>query len=227
MFNLKKIAFINLLLIYLFLLHSCKEDEILNDNLDEETQIDTLEIFPLKLGNSWTYKLNVYPKDDSVDTYRETTLKVVTNTTFDEKKYFNIQVDGNLESNLYINQGDGHYFFNSKLSPNNDILAFKYPCQVGDSWERMENQFVYGNKSFSVVNSLNTKISVPYGEFECIEYINEKSTFFSSKDTLYILEKSYLKPGLGPVNLSTYHKINYNGIYTIYSSLKLVNATIK
>lgn len=206
----------------LFLLISCEEDAN-----NEVNQTKELEIFPLKIGNSWTYKLNVYPKDDSVDTYREYTMKVVKNTSFNEKNYFSIEVDGNLEGNLYINKEDGHFFLNSRISQNYDILAYKFPCSVNDSWERLENQFVYRNKSISTVKSLNSKISVPYGEVECIEYDNEKKSFFSTNDTLYILEKSYLKPGLGVVNISTFHKINFDGEYALYSSIKLVNATVK
>ena len=110
MFNFKNMLFYGLIIGLLFLI-SCKEDEIIEDNQSQQ-----LEIFPLKIGNSWTYKLNVYPKDDSVDTYRETSIKVVKNTTLNEKNYYNLEFDGNLESNLYINKGDGHYFLSSRIS---------------------------------------------------------------------------------------------------------------
>jgi hypothetical protein len=215
----KKIVNLALLVIGLFLLTACPDD----DNKQEEP----LEIYPLTVGNNWTYKLNIYPEDDSVETLRESVISIVRDTLVNDKTYFLAEKDGKLSKDRIILKEDGIYVTNSIIYNDEDVLVYKYPCKVGDTWEKRVSDIYIDAKSLSVVKSLNTKVTVPYGTFECIEYENEKQHIINNSDTIYTLEKSYLKVGLGLVKTSVSHKTNYDGVYEMQTLNQLVSATIK
>ncbi len=214
-----RIVNLNLIIIGLLLIAANpKDSKYINEKL---------EIYPLNIGNSWTYQEYIYIEDSTLLKGDEIIIKVLNDTLINNNIYFLEDYDNILPYTLSINKENGYYSTETDFIEGNEQLLFKYPCKVGDRWR---NKIVDGNtnyKSTTVVKALNKKITVPYGTMDCILYESVSKNTIGPRVTLYILYQHYLKPGLGIVKTITSHKNKINGKYKIKRYMELKTATIK
>lgn len=213
-----KIMNIGLIILVLFLLTACPDD----DNNPE----NNVEIIPLEIGNIWTYQYTFSSEDDSAKVYYESVNEVVNDTLVDDKTYYLIEFNDVLSSEISLNGVDGFYFNNLIKYEDDDVLQYKYPCEIGDTWDRIELDELTNQKTVTVVKSLNAKVIVPYGEFECIEYERNRESIIRSTDTLFFLEHFYLKPGLGLIKSIQLYKNTFDAEYEVYRIDELMSADI-
>lgn len=214
-----KILYLIQFFIGLLLINACSEEDI-----EEEVP---LEIYPLKVGNSWTYQRFASSKDDSAKVINDISINIVRDTLINGNYYYLYDYNGNTSTEININKDDGFYINNIDRFHENDVFQYKYPCKIGDTWERIEFDEHINQTTITLVKALNTKITVPYGNIECIEYERFRVSLVRTNDTLYFLEHFYLKPGLGLVKSIHTYKNTFDGIYEEYRIDELKSAIIK
>lgn len=110
-------------------------------------------IVPLKVGNSWTFRVSIYDTNGVILSTSMFTNSITRDTTIGNEKWFG------LESIWVINRTDGLW---SRTSGGNPYLVFKYPANVNDSYN--------SNGDNVVVTSTNYPVTVPRGQFTCYVY---------------------------------------------------------
>ena len=128
-----------------FILSSCKdESNIVNP------PIETIEIVPLNVGNSWSYQTTVYDTLGSVVSTTIDSFSVASDTLINGKKYFNLST-----SVLRWNNTVGFWM----TTPSDSLLLYKYPANVGDEY----------SNTLKVICK-DSSIVIPKGTFKCYGY---------------------------------------------------------
>lgn len=143
------------------------------------------KIYPLALGNSWTFERKTY-NDSGIVTKVETLIDSIERDTIieDERWFFMSPV-------WLTNRNDGVYYFYGQRLPE---VLYKYPAQVGDPLACINCAFN------NLVYSTDTTLSHDLGPMYCYEYM----TVYGWGDTSY----SFVAPGIGPVKSMTYWRTN-------------------
>ena len=119
-----------------------------------------MELFPLKVGNTWTFN---FTDEDNVTTEVVNTVKNEI-TILQNEKWFVLDYDNELQS-VCKNKSDGFWFadYNTESKIYTPELVYKYPASTGNQYET--------NSGIKVkVVSINEKITVPFGTFDCYHY---------------------------------------------------------
>lgn len=188
---------------------------------------EKLEIYPLKIGNSWTYQEYIYHGDSIHFKSKEVIVKIVKDSLINNNIYFLKDYDGDQSNTLSINKEDGFYLNEPYQSIADLQLFYKYPCKIGEKWRNKLLDIDPKYKPLTVVKSLDNKITVPYGTIECILYETESKNRIGRSNFLYILYQIYVKPGLGVVKVIVSNKNEINGNYKIVYYRELKSAIIK
>ncbi|TAL67227.1 MAG: hypothetical protein EPN82_14730 [Bacteroidetes bacterium] len=177
-------------LLLIFILNGC------GDSSTDETN-SKKEIWPLAVGNSWTYYVYSYHRynEDTVKPYDTITYYVSGKKTLNGEDWFYFSAVGRSIHNLMINRNDGFWGINFKDSNNINIdsavLLYRYPTYLNETYPTDTN----GLKTIS----LNTLVTSSAGDFNCIFFIGIKSN-----------EKLFLSPGFGLIKNELITNINTN-----------------
>lgn len=153
-----------------------------------ETNSD--QIIPLTIGNSWIRKLSYYDlKGDFTHSY-EVTETVIKDTLMDNIKWY--ATSNNPQCWLTIKH-DGCWY-RILIGSLSEGLRYKYPCSVGDVIDEFNLE----------VKSVNSKIEVTAGKFNCIYYQQGKSELYFCPGIGSIKEIHYGKSGICKVELIEY-----------------------
>jgi hypothetical protein len=198
-----KLFFLIAIIISAFSFQSCKDDPV-------EPKESESQIWPLAIGNYWTY--SHLDKNDSsfVDS-----VFVVKDTTIEGEKWF-VVVMGDEDGNLWRNSAIGLL---SKTKDSTYRLLVKYPTNVGDKTPDDEDTL------YTVAK--NVSITVPAGTFSTIKYefigedIEEEYEYYR-----YTKEEIYMAPGVGLVKYYCSRKDSVNGELYHYHSYELTKFRI-
>jgi hypothetical protein len=140
-------------------------------------------IIPLKVGNSWTYKVTAYDSLGAILPFSigDISLRVTSETTIGSEKWY--QVNGS----LLTNRADGMW---SRDSAGREQLTFKYPANVNDSYSSSGGPIV--------VSTTNQTVTVPQGQYACYGYRQGSGTGF---DVI-----QYCAPNVGLVKVEAYQQ---------------------
>jgi hypothetical protein len=180
-------------------------------------------VYPLKVGNKWTFRDELIFSDGTVLDNGTVTQTIVGETLIDGEKWFL------LSSTAFVNQlitarQDGIYIYYPHIKA--AILNYKFPAYQGE-------QYVSGYEEFNgesdtlvtfqmTVDSTNEVISVPGGQFTCCKYhaslvISTFGSFINEIDP----EDMFLS-NVGPVK-----RIFYSGNGKPYNFWELVSTNFQ
>jgi hypothetical protein len=173
-----------------------------DENTVTNTYGDGRFIMPLALGNMWSHEV-VTTDSYSGDVWIDTCVQSVSGVTLiDNVRWYDL-VSPCGKVGQKANLSDGLW---TRLGPDEIYLIAKYPANVGDEWTRP------GSSTRYLVASLDTKVSVPAGEFSCVVYR------WSDEPNHYFGGSYYYSPGVGMIR-SVYWLEGYSGVTTTVSSL--------
>jgi hypothetical protein len=206
---------LNLISLFVILIISSCNNE---DNIIVPTKkISNNKIVPLSIGNNWLYLSNDNLTVKPTISYSDE--RIAKDTIINNVKYFVLEKLFSSDKSFCYNDSLG--YFQSSKDYNVNI---KYPVQVGEVFYM--NPF---SDTVKVV-SINQKITVPAGTFECIHY-QSFDTFSRTDDNGVVIGKYlakvdfYYSVGVGMVltNISTLTKDST----TLHFKKELIEYTIK
>lgn len=182
-------------------------------------------VFPLKVGNKWTYQNTYYNLDGSIDT-----------TNGSDSVIF--LVDSAIVYNsipayaMTIVEKSIMYYLNTDLFmvdqfSGNPRLILRYPMNINETILIKDTTYSSGGRSKNILRyvSDNVSITVPAGTFNCINY--EQISLNGEKDALDTTFRSniYLSFGIGLIKEDSYRISNvdstwhrsYTSVLTSYS----------
>jgi len=217
-----KIHFISII-IFLFnlLITGCSDLSI--DNVSEGTlTIESPGIIPLKIGNTWQYKIYEYANDTSYFN-REYEISISENNLLilngEETNTFNFNFMHALRNEIrpvdwyYSNSNEGLRFYGGKTSSETykcNWLRLKYPCTINDSWDFL---FLYGYSDGSIgeisnqiITCIDTNRSfiTPLQTFECFVYSYNDEEDHGDYKMRYEINEFY-KPFVGLIGINIYY----------------------
>jgi hypothetical protein len=129
-------------------------------------------IYPLKVGNKWTYAQKILYKDGTVMDYGTFSMSIIWEVLIDGEKWFWLSYSNGYWYFITSRQ-DGIYKYLYSLKTAQ--LMYKYPAALSEQYlsgEEIPDDF--GNLSLLTykmsVDSLNEMINVPSGNYNCIKY---------------------------------------------------------
>ena len=174
-----------------FLLNNCGESGTSTDNSSKE-------LWPLSVGNTWTYFVYSYHRynSDTVKPFDTITYYISGKKSINGEDWYYITSIGKSTKVIFTNRSDGLWGYNFKDSTNINIdsakLVFKYPTYLNETYPNDTN----GIKTIS----LNSEVNTPAGIFNCIKYITVKNSNFDI----------YFYPGVGQIKTEQITYINTN-----------------
>lgn len=142
----------------IFMMSSCKDKEEL-----------TVDYFPLKVGNSWTY--DVYQIDGDNETYGSTIIKNIIGTTIiGEHEFFEIEITSSTGTtgrpNEFIRYDDSGYYLNEE----GEYLIY-LEGELNEVVSSRVEEILDGEILFEYSKvAENEEVSVPGGTFDCVKY---------------------------------------------------------
>ena len=149
-------------------------------------------LFPLELGSEWRYHITEVDKEGKAIRKRSGTSKVVGVHIFGGKRWFSVfelgygfwvrnTAVGLEEADIQLDEGT------MQLKTTSPHLFFRYPAKENDAYV-IDPEF---DEQKMVVESIERKVRVPAGEFNCVVYD------LMEGDALSI--RFYVAPGTGIV----------------------------
>ena len=159
-------------------------------------EVDTVNYFPLAVGNSWTFQ--VTKTDTSGSTEYSETQSINCITTMDSQDWFVMYTttsDSSLDS-IYYRKGSeylygGYVFLDAFLG----FPAAPIKPEIGDEWETIDTLGIFEVSIVGEVVSFDT-LTVPAGEYECYQASLIIDAGVISMDMIY-----WFSNGVGPVRI--------------------------
>ncbi len=161
-------------IIFFCFLISCFFVSCKNENKLVDPPIDTSQIIPLKIGNSWIHQVTQYDTlGNVITTVPETTL-VISDTVINGKHAFLFS-----SGDVFWNDDSGFWM---KLYQKSPILVYKYPANIGD----------YYSNNLTVICK-DSLILSPKGSFKCYGYSNSIGMFYICPG-IGLIKEEYFQP---------------------------------
>jgi len=162
-------------------------------------------IFPLKVGNSWTYKLQRILADGSHIDDGTVVHTIVGEEMLDGEKWFLLRAPL-FGDQILSARSDGIYLYypHSKTA----VLRYQYPAKGGEQYESYYEEWL--DNSFALVafpmaaDSGNVEITVPGGRYTCRRYSAPQVLATSANVTNIIDPMDYYLSTIGPVRIDFY-----------------------
>lgn len=169
---MKSLLFIIQLMLTIFMVSSCNKANPVGPSSGQQ-------IWPLKVGDTWAYRLTYFDTTGAVNDTANATLVITSDTLFDGDTWYQI----NWQADFYTNKSDGLWMTQFQTTPNTvpilPQLLWKYPANAGDSYDSV------------TVESTNTSVTIPQGTYICYDYRDH----YNSKP----VSDNYLCPGVGRI----------------------------
>ena len=172
-----------------FIIFGCGDN---NTNPDNSSK----EIYPLAVGNSWSYQVMSYhgANKNDVIILDTVTVTIIDKININGEEWFYGSNNGKKLNQILTIRKDGIWEINfqdsTKINSDFATMTLKYPTFINDR---------VSSKDGLQTVSLNSEITTPLGIFSCIKYVdvNEPShAMFYSPGIGFIksVEKSYINP---------------------------------
>ena len=166
-----KSAVFSLAVFYILLL-GCSDD----NNITSPT-VQTQEIVPLSIGNSWTYQYTIYDTSGGIIYTSIDSFSVIADTVINGKKRFILSTG--------VMRWNNDFGFWIPMSPDS-LLLYKYPANVGDEY----------SNGLKVICKDSTFV-LPSGTFKCYGYSSPVAIDYVSPSVGLVREVWYKKSPSG------------------------------
>lgn len=171
-----------LVFIYLLLVFGCKT---IVDPGPSQNILDTTTIMPLKLGNSWSYKVTMFDTSKNVDTTFAVFMFLASDTVINSEHWYD-----DSRGYIYSNRSKGLW-----RAINSDTNYFAlYPANKNDKFQILWDT--------ATVISTDSTIVVPAGKYSCYVYKARYSLRFFS-------------PGIGLIYAEEYYHAAYSNDFIL------------
>lgn len=211
----KRLVKLCFLFIGIFLLTACPEYEY-----EEEFSSNVRE---LKVGNSWTYSETYYSENEAINKIDTITYDIVKDTNIAYIIYYIFEINKVRDDKFYKNFYNGHYFNYISAFEGNDILEYKLPCEVNDTWNIILNNTITN----VIVKSKDVLVSCELGDYFCIEYQFLQEIKNEHNETTLHKEISYVCPGYGIIKSIASTKSDKEEDYSIYKIKELISTNVR
>jgi hypothetical protein len=149
------------------------------------------EIWPLKVGNQWTYEDQVLDSAGQALQLDTTVWLISKDTVIEGKTWYILTINGVREPEVLpgANRNDGAWAWDGS----SEYLFWRYPAAVGDTWIVMTDT--------ATVESVNSTVAVPAGTFVCVKY-----KWVGDRDRDRNYQCHYLSPGVGRVKTEEFFR---------------------
>jgi hypothetical protein len=189
---------------FILSIQSCKNDETLTTSGTTSTETQKTGPFPLKVGNTWTYKISSFDAEGkSLGTSGQVIYHVTLDTTVLGEKWYYLESNGG--GLFYFNRTNGVWnFVKGTMQP-----FFKYPST--------KNAWYSTNLGYMIILSTDTNLTVPKGTFSCYQYRLVQST---------PMFDYYFATGVGIVGIDFFSQADSIGDY-VATRYELVDYTLQ
>ena len=197
--------FISALLLVIAVLCGCDDD-------DEVTNPPAAKsLWPLKVGNEWTYENQVLDPAGAVLQYDTTVFQVAKDTVVEGATWYILTLNGARDSEVLPcrSRSDGVWAWDGASA----FLFWKYPAAVGDSWIILTDT--------AAIEAVGESVTVPAGTFTCVNY-----KWTGSRDPDRVYQYHYMSPGVGRVKSDEYYKTAGDFVYVHFRDL-LISYSLK
>jgi hypothetical protein len=149
------------------------------------------EIWPLKVGNQWTFEDQVLDSAGNVVQLDTTIWLITKDTVIQGATWYIFTINGVPDPEVQpgANRSDGVWAWDGSSG----FLAWKYPTAVGDTW------LIWTDTA--TVESINETVAVPAGTFVCLKY-----KWVGDRDPDRAYQCHYLSPGIGRVKTEEFFR---------------------
>ncbi len=152
------------------------------------------DIFPLAIGNTWTYEI-IYYGQNGYETSRDTArISVARDTLIEGEKWYQMANDDGLIGGFCTVRDDGYW---SGWPPG--YLQYKYPTHTGDQYA------LWGDRIMTVEDDSNTTY-IHGRQYCCVSYV-------LTVPNRYPFGRAKLSPGVGQVLEESWAETNDNQMY--------------
>jgi hypothetical protein len=174
----------------------------------------TSPIYPLKVGNKWTFRETFLSSSGTVfgsDTVSQT---IVGEEMINGEKWFLLTSTANADQLITARQ-DGIYLYYTDI--NSVVLKYKYPAAMGEEYTSGYEEWtgaILTLVTFQMtVDSTNEVVSVPKGKYQCYNYYAPEVLATFGMQTNEVSSQDILLSNVGPVK-EIYGNINWELIST-------------
>ncbi len=158
----------------------------------------TVEIWPLKVGNQWTYEDQLLDTAGNIFHWDTTVMLIAKDTVIQGETWYITTVNGirDPETLPGKNRSDGLWGWDGSSG----MLVWKYPATVADT-------FKFGIDTVTI-ESIHDTVTVPAGTFVCLNY-----KWVDNEDPGRVYQYHYLSPGVGWILGEEYYRTSGGFIY--------------
>ncbi|MFK7796783.1 MAG: hypothetical protein AB8E82_04960 [Aureispira sp.] len=164
----------------------------------QDANQDSAKLYPLKIGNEWTYKVTVSDSTHwsghlyTVDTV---VIKCSSTNLIDDKIYYHLSTYHPTISLLltedYLRWSNGNYYYHIGNHPDKEAVILNNNAQLGDNWGWSTHSYYTSYQ----VEAIDTTVNVLGQSFNQVTLMN-KSIMTLGGGTLY---SNYYQQGIGLV----------------------------
>jgi len=182
-----------------------------------EPELSSTGLIPLKVGNTWNYKLTVYDSTEVFLYDEEQTSSIIKDTIINNSTWYTYD---STPTGIWFSNNTTGYWVQVKVTtglvPNDTSrVVYRFPTQVGD---------IYGDiESPLEVISTDENITVPSGTFKAIHI---RTTLPSSTNYLLDSQETYIVPNIGIVKVMQIGKVANGNKFVVYKN-ELLSYSLK
>jgi hypothetical protein len=169
-------------------------------------------LYPLTIGNSWTYRsmrFDSLGNSKSLDTVE---FSITKDTLVGNEHWFSL---GSGVGEYLANRGDGTWYMrinSSGVITQQPVMFFRYPAAVNDSWLTMDS-------GMATLTGKDVSVTVPAGTYKCLRYAYDIAKW----DFHQIMD---VAPGVGYVKEEVFAK-RFSGVQYVESRRELIKVQLK
>jgi hypothetical protein len=203
--------------LFVIVLFGCEGNTDPNDN-----NVSQDVIFPLAINNEWTYQDTYFDTTGKIKRIENRSFAIIKDSMRLGEKVF-ISNDGGVAAN----RADGFWSLNDGVNNDEQILKFKYPCKVGETYPGSYHNSAAGEPDVATitVESINEIVTVPAGSYTCIKYVSE--AYFPTLGYKTDRRIYYIAPKVGIIKAELYDYINHQSNPYLAWRSELTRVTLK
>lgn len=157
-------------------------------------------VYPLKIGNKWTFKQTYLTNNGEVLGSDTVTQKIITEIMIDNEKWFLLKSTSFVDR-LITARKDGIYVYYPGIKT--AVLRYKYPAKMGEEYTSGHEEWTGSTDTLVTfqmkVDSTKETVTVPSGQYQCYKYHAPAVIATFGDTSTEVGGRDVLLSGVGPV----------------------------